>query len=161
MAPPDDDNVGGGQGGAAGNAGGNGGNAVVDGLKSLELGGLCSFDPKGDPTTLCARWKRWKRAFNLYVKSRGVSDEGQKVAIMLHTGGMALQEVYYSLAEEDADLSLAESIKVLDEHFIPMANVPCERHLFRQLEQQVDETVDQFVCRLLRNAVTHGYAANF
>ena len=36
MAPPDDDNLGGGQGGAAGNAGGNGGNAVVDGLKSLE-----------------------------------------------------------------------------------------------------------------------------
>ena len=38
MAPPDVDNVGGGQGGAAGNAGGNGGNVVVDGLKSLELG---------------------------------------------------------------------------------------------------------------------------
>ena len=65
---------------------------------------------------LCARWKRWKRAFNLYVKSRGVSEEGQKVALMLHTGDMALHEVYYSLVEEDADLSLAESIKVLDEH---------------------------------------------
>ena len=108
--PPDDDNVGGGQGGAAGNAGGNGGNAIVDRLKSLELGGLSSFDPKGDPTMLCACWKRWKRAFNLYVKSRGVSDEGQKVALMLHTGDMALHEVYYSLVEEDADLSLAESI---------------------------------------------------
>ena len=67
MAPPDDDNVGGGQGGAAGNAGG-----VVDRLKSLEMGGLSSFDPKGDPTTLCA-------------------------------------------------------------------NIPFERHMFRQLEQQVDE----------------------
>ena len=104
MAPPDDDNVGGGQGGAAGNAGGNGSNAVVDRLKSLELGEQSSFDPKGDPTTLCARWKRWKRAFNLYVKSRGVSDEGQKVAIMLHTGGMALQEVFYSLAEEEEEI---------------------------------------------------------
>ena len=113
MAPPDDDNVGGGQGGAAGNAGGNGGNAVVDRLKSLELGGLSTYDPKGDPTTLCARWKRWKRAFNLYVKSRCVSDERQKVALMLHTGGMALQEVFYSLAEEDADLSLAETLKFL------------------------------------------------
>ena len=112
MALPDDDNVGGGQGGAAGNAGGNGGNAVVDRLKSLELGGLSSFNPKGDPTTLCAGWKRWKKVLNLYGKSRGVSDEGQKVALMLHTGGMALQELFYSLAEEDSDLSLAESIKV-------------------------------------------------
>ena len=112
MAPPDDDNVGGGQGGAAGNAGGNGCNVVVDRLKSLELGGLSSFNPKGDPTTLCAGWKRWKKVLNLYVKSRGVSDEGQKVVLMLHTGGMALQELFYSLAEEDSDLSLAESIKV-------------------------------------------------
>ena len=154
MAPPDDDNVGGGQGGAAGNAGGNDGNVVVDRLKSWELGGLPSFDPKGDPTTLCARWKRWKRAFNLYVKSRGVSDEGQKVALMLHTGGMALLEVFYRLAEEDAALSLAESIKVLDEHFVPMANIPFEWHMFRQLEQQVDETVDQYVCRLRQKSLS-------
>ena len=62
----------------------------------MELGVLSSFDPKGDPTMLCVRWKRWKRAFNLYVKSRGVSDEGQKVALMLgafhlvrtHLGGV-------------------------------------------------------------------------
>ena len=82
----------------------------------------------------------------MYVKSRGVSDEEKKVALMLHTGGMALQEVFDSLAEED--LSLAESIKVVDEHFVPTANIPFKRHLFLQLEQQVDETVDHFVCRL-------------
>ena len=45
-------------------------------------------------------------------------DEGQKVALMLHTGGMALQEVFYSLVDEDADLSLAEGIKVLEGHFV-------------------------------------------
>ena len=82
----------------------------MDRLKRLELGGLSSFDPKGDITTLCARWKRWKRALSLYVKSRGVSDEGQKMALMLHTGAMALQEVFYSLVEEDADLLLAKGL---------------------------------------------------
>ena len=56
--------------------------------------------------------------------------------------------MFYSLAEEDADLWLVESIKVLDEHFVPTVNIPFERHLFRQLEQQIDEIVDQFVCRL-------------
>ena len=73
----------------------------------------------------------------------------------LHTGGMALQEVFYSLAEEDADLLLAESIKVLDEHFVTTANIPFERHLFRQLEQQVDKT-DQFVCRLRQKSLSFG-----
>ena len=38
---------------AVGNAGGNGSKAVVDRPKCLELGGLSSFDPKGDSTTLC------------------------------------------------------------------------------------------------------------
>ena len=94
MAPPDDDNVGGGQGGAAGNAGGNGGNAVVDRLKSLEWGGLSSFDPKGDPTTLCAHWKRWKRMFNLYVKSRGGVGQGtESCANATHWGYGPLQGV--------------------------------------------------------------------
>ena len=74
--------------------------------------------------------------------------------LMLLTGGMALQEVFYSLAEEDADLSLAESIKVLDEHFVPTANIPFEQHMFRQLEQQVDETIDQYVCRLRQKSLS-------
>ena len=56
MVLPDDDNEGDGQEGAAGTAGGNGGNMLVDRLKSLELGGQSSFDPKGDPITLCALW---------------------------------------------------------------------------------------------------------
>ena len=48
------------------------------------------------------------------------------LALMLHTGGTALQE----------------------------ANIPFERHLFRQLEQEVDETVDQFVCQLRQKSLS-------
>ena len=62
--------------------------------------------------------------------------------------------MFYSLAEEDADLSLAESIKVLDEHFVLTANIRFKRHMFRQLEQQVDEMVDQFVCRLRQKSLS-------
>ena len=50
----------------------------------------------------CVCWKRWKRVFSLYITSRGVSDMGKKVALILHTGGMALQEVFYSSVQEDA-----------------------------------------------------------
>ena len=153
MAPPDDDNMGGGQGGAAGNAGGNGGDVAVDRLKSLESGELSSFDPKRDQTMLCGRWKRWKRAFSLYVKYMGVSDVGQKVALMLHTGGIALQEVFYSLADEETYLLLAEIIKV-----VLTVNIPFKWHLFCKLEQQVDKTVDQFVCRLQQKLLSCDFA---
>ena len=65
-----------------------------------------------------------------------------------------MQEVYFTLAGEDVSASFAETVKVLDDYFIPKANVPFERHLFRQIAQEPGETVDQFVCKLRRRAVS-------
>ena len=58
----------------------------------LEDRGLPCFDAKGEPNSLSVRWKRWKRAFNLYVASKGVTNEGQKVTLLLHSGSIELQE---------------------------------------------------------------------
>ena len=71
----------------------------------------------------------------------------QKVALLLHTGGIDFQELYYTLIPEGEEKSLEESFEVLDDYFVPKVNVPFERHLFR-------ETVDQFVCRLRQKAIT-------
>ena len=51
-------------------------------MQSLE-----NFYPNGDTTTLASRWKTWKRAFNIYLISKGVTQDGQKLALLLHTGG--------------------------------------------------------------------------
>ena len=42
-------------------------------VKTLDVSGRPCFDPKGGPNTLSIRWKRWKRAFNLYMVSKGVT----------------------------------------------------------------------------------------
>ena len=114
------------------------------------------------------------------MKSRGVSDEGQKVALMLHTGGMALQEVFYSLVDQDADLSLAESIKVLDEilsqRLISLSNGICFVSLNSKLTKQLTnlyvgcdrnrchaplrKLMRQLWINWLKNAVMHDYAVN-
>lgn len=123
--------------------------------KSLEVRGLPCFDPKGEPTTLSVRWKRWKRAFHLYVTSKGVTNQAQKVALLLHSGGMELQEIYYTLAPEDeAQNNFDNCLTVLDNYFTPKVNVPFERHGFRQMAQLEGETIDQFVCRLRQKAVS-------
>ena len=123
--------------------------------KSLEVRGLPCFDPKGEPTTLSVRWKWWKRAFHLYVASKGVTNQAQKVALLLHSGGMDLQEIFYTLAPEDeAQNNLDNCLTVLDNYFTPKVNVPFERHEFRQLAQLQGETTDQFVCRLRQKAVS-------
>ena len=43
---------------------------------------------------------------------------------------------------------------VLDDYFIPKSNVAFERHLFQQIAQVSDETVDQFLCKLRQRAAS-------
>ena len=81
--------------GGGGVAGGLGGSQVV-----TDVGGLSFFNPKDDPTTLGSRWKRWKHAFQLYLTSEGVTGDGQKLTLLLHTVGIDFQDVYYALVSE-------------------------------------------------------------
>lgn len=90
----------------------------------LEIRGLHFFYPKGEPNSLSVRWKRWKRAFNLYVASKGVTNEKQKVALLLHSGGMELQEVFYTLVPEDRETPFKDCLAALDNYFTRKANVP-------------------------------------
>ena len=62
-----------------------------------DLGGIPSFDCKGEPTTFVARWRKWRRAFEFFVDGKGVKDPKQMKALLLHCGGMDLQDVYFTL----------------------------------------------------------------
>ena len=46
----------------------------------------------------------------------------------------------------------------LDSYFVPKVNVPFECHVFRQLEQQSQEKVNQFVFRRRQRAITCEFA---
>ena len=112
-----------------------------------------SFDVHGDPATVSQRWKRWLRAVKLYFTGRGgVEKDEQRQALLLHIAGFEVQDLFYSLAGEEAK-TYEETLKILEEHFVPKKNVSYERHLFRQLAQNTDETTDQFVCRLRQRSV--------
>ena len=82
------------------------------------------------------------------------NESSAKVALLLHSGGMELQEIYYTFAPEDeAQNNFDNCSTVLDNYFTPKVNVPFERHGFRQMAQLKGETIDQFVCRLRQKAV--------
>ena len=68
--------------------------------------------------------------------------------------------IYFTLTGEDGSVVFADTLKVLDDYFIPKANIPFERHLFRQIVQDSSETVDQFVCRLRQRALSCDFGAN-
>ena len=61
---------------------------------SLDVTGLDPFHPKGEVLNLSQRWKKWKRAFSLYVTGKGVSKDAQKTGVLLHVAGMGVQETY-------------------------------------------------------------------
>ena len=144
---------------STGDDGGSGTSAASQGQETAqflpsELITFPCFSPTEDPTTLAVRWRRWRRSFNLHVTAKGVTNDAQKVALLLHTGGPDLQELYFSLVSEEVEKIFDENITFLDGYFLPKVNVPFERHVFRQLGQLSGETVDQFVCRLRQKALT-------
>ena len=116
---------------------------------SLELKReLPTFDPSGDPTSTAPRWKRWKRAFELFAVGKGIKDPTQKRALMLHMAGMEVQDIFDTLADTGEPKDYDKAIAALDAYFSPAVNIPFERHMFRQMTQKEDETVGQFLTRL-------------
>lgn len=83
----------------------------------------------------------------MYFLAKGITKDSQKVALLLHTGGLDFQELYYTLVAEGEQKRFEECLTVLDYYFVPKVNVPFERLLFRQMGQTPGEKVDQFFCR--------------
>ena len=101
-------------------------------LLSTDDKGLPCFNPRNDPTNLAVHWKR---SLNLYLTAKRVTNDQQRVALLLHTGGAELQELYFTLVDEEEEKSFEACVRVLDEHFVPKPNLPFERPQFRQMSQ--------------------------
>ena len=87
----------------------------------------------------------WKRSFNLCLAAKWITKDEQKTALLLNTGGLNLQELYHTLLTGTDIKPFAESMGLLDYYFAPRLNISFERHQFRQMEQALGESVDQFV----------------
>ena len=127
------------------------------------IGCLAPFNTEGvDHHALSQVWKKWLRSFQILLDARGAENHLQKKQLLLHSAGIQVQEIYFSSVTDEvhANNNFDQTINLLDNYFIPRANVPFERHLFRQEGQKSDETVDQFVCRLKQRASTCEFGNN-
>ena len=109
---------------------------------SLELNNaIPPFDPSGEPTTLKSRWNRWIRAFDLFAVGKGVEDDGQKRALLLHSAGMQVQDIFFSLAKVEELTTYDKTKKALCDYFAPQSNETYERLIEPDLgKSQVLET---------------------
>ena len=50
--------------------------------------------------------------------------------------------------EGDETSDFEETVSILTDHFVPKVNIPFERHLFKQMQQEDGESVMKFIARL-------------
>lgn len=125
---------------------------------------LPAFDCHNDIANLGVRWLRWKRAFQFYLLAKDITDPARQKALLLHTAGMDVQDIYDTLSAPpdvlETDSVFDKALKTLDHYFKPKLNTIYERHLFRQLCQEPEETMDHFVVRLRRQSDKCSFGEN-
>ena len=90
---------------------------------TTDLSEISNFDILGDPTTVGARWKKWKRSFEVFAVGKEVQNAAWRKALFLHCGGPQTQDVYSTLLEalEPGDSETVNSVAMekLDQYFTP------------------------------------------
>jgi len=115
-------------------------------VKNLNLPNFPTFD-LSENETVSPRWRKYKQRFQLLCTAIGVTDENQKLAMLLTLVGEETYEVYENVKPND-DPSLLEAIEALDNHFNPQVNHSYEVYLFRNMKQRESETLNEYYIRL-------------
>lgn len=94
------------------------------------------------------------RSFEIFLEVNNVTIATRKRSYLLHYAGSDVQDIFFNLRGDDeiavpegSDV-YKESVKLLNDYFLPLKCLPRERHIFRNLEQAPDESIEKFVLRL-------------
>ena len=104
------------------------------------------FSTDGDQSSLSQRWKAWRRSFEINVVAAGFTDDKQKRALLLHSAGKSVQDIFFTIGNTGKDYKTA--MKNITDYFEPKKNVPYECHVFQSTAQNLGETMDKYVTRL-------------
>ena len=124
-----------------------------------------AFDLTGESASVGVRWKRRKKGFMYYLDARGITQVKQDKALLLHSAGTDVQDIFEKLTgpghadseENDTHNDYEKSLRTFDAYFLPTTNEPYDRHIFHRMRQQENETVDRFVARLRKQDQNCGY----
>ena len=106
-------------------------------LLSIDVSSLVVFDPKGDLNDISQWWKKWKRSFGLYLAGKGMMDDGQKRTLLLHAAGVDVQVISFTFVKGEEGAMFAETMKVLDDNFIPKSKLCAVGEVFVQTDRTI------------------------
>lgn len=82
-----------------------------------------------DTRNIDRRWELYREEVELFLQASGISSDTQKRAILLHTSGKRVREIFSTLSDT-VGTTYAEACSALDTHFKPQRNVIYDRWLF-------------------------------
>lgn len=101
-------------------------------------------------------WRKWKQRFELFVAASGLSEKDEKVqaATSLHVAGPEALEIYntFSWENEGDERKVTKIMEKFQAYCEPRKNITWERHVFNTCNQEVGETIDQYVTKLKTKA---------
>ncbi|KAK7105707.1 hypothetical protein V1264_012941 [Littorina saxatilis] len=124
---------------------------------AMNIPSVGTFDPKGEPSQVAARWQKWQRGFEIYLTALGDTTDVQKRALLLHCVGAEVQDIFHTFSQAQAGTTCAHTLKAFSDYFTPKQNPVFERHLFRQMNKEEGESTLQFVTRLRQQAEHCGF----
>ena len=105
------------------------------------------FDPDIDQTTVGNRFTKYVDRFKNYIIAMDIKDKARKRALFLHTAGFKVQDIFETL-EDDFETAASK----LAEYFQPKRNNLYNIYQFRQIQQEQDESSDDYCTRLKQAA---------
>ena len=105
---------------------------------------------------IAENWRQWHQRFEVFSLASGLSEKSEKVqaATFLHVAGIKALEVYNTFTwEREGDEDKVDKILEKFQFYCkPRKNITWDRHVFNTRNQQMGETIDQYVTDLRTKA---------
>jgi hypothetical protein len=101
-----------------------------------------------DQSNLAARWEKYSKRFTNFMTAMNITDASRKRALLLHYVGEEVNDLFETLPDRGDDKDFKKAYEALTQYFTPKKNVSFEIFKFRNLKQEIHETVDAFHTRL-------------
>lgn len=106
-------------------------------------------------------WTLWKQKFKIYLKAAGKEAvaEDIKIAILLNCIGDEGLDIYNTFPPDDTS-TLKKCLQAYDYQFLPKKIIPMEAFKFNNLIQSEDQSIDQYLTELKKQAKLCDFAKN-
>ena len=105
---------------------------------------------------IAENWHKWKQRFELFLAASGLSEKDDKIqsATLLHVAGSDVLEIYntFMWEQEGDERKIAKIMEKFQAYCEPRKNITWERHVFNTCNQEVRETIDQYITKLKTKA---------